>query len=169
MTVFRVEKNANYTVMSNEHLRNRSLSLKAKGLLSQMLSLPDEWDYSLEGLARINKEGVDAIRTGMQELEENGYLERRRLRDGLGRLGGTEYVVHERAVAKPAAPGPDAPTLGFPTQDAPAQDEPASGNPRQLSKEASNKDRSNPYQPKGMRNRAKRGMPEYACAAGDAL
>ena len=80
MTVFRVEKNANYTVMSNEHLRNRDLSLKAKGLLSQMLSLPEEWDYSLEGLSRINREGVDAIRTGVRELEEHGYLERRRLR-----------------------------------------------------------------------------------------
>ena len=101
MTVFRVEKNANYTVMSNEHLRNRDLSLKAKGLLSQMLSLPEEWDYSLEGLSRINREGVDAIRTGIRELEEHGYLERRRLRDGFGRLAGTEYVVHERA-----APGP---------------------------------------------------------------
>ena len=86
MTVFRVEKNANYTVMSNEHLRNRDLSLKAKGLLSQMLSLPEEWDYSLEGLSRINREGVDAIRTGIRELEEHGYLERRRLRDGFGRL-----------------------------------------------------------------------------------
>ena len=85
MTVFRVEKNANYTVMSNEHLRNRDLSLKAKGLLSQMLSLPEEWDYSLEGLSRINREGVDAIRTGIRELEEHGYLERRRLRDGFGR------------------------------------------------------------------------------------
>lgn len=83
MTVFRVEKNANYTVMSNEHLRNRDLSLKAKGLLSQMLSLPEEWDYSVEGLSRINREGVDAIRTGVRELEEHGYLERRRLRDGL--------------------------------------------------------------------------------------
>ena len=82
MTVFRVEKNANYTVMSNEHLRNRGLSLKAKGLLSQMLSLPEGWDYSLEGLSRINREGVDAIRTGIRELEEHGYLERRRLRDG---------------------------------------------------------------------------------------
>ena len=89
MTVFRVEKNANYTVMSNEHLRNRDLSLKAKGLLSQMLSLPEEWDYSLEGLSRINREGVDAIRTGIRELEEHGYLERRRLRDGSGRLAGT--------------------------------------------------------------------------------
>ena len=99
MTVFRVEKNANYTVMSNEHLRNRDLSLKAKGLLSQMLSLPEEWDYSLEGLSRINREGVDAIRTGVRELEEHGYLERRRLRDGSGRLAGTEYVVHERALS----------------------------------------------------------------------
>ena len=88
--MFRVEKNANYTVMSNEHLRNRDLSLKAKGLLSQMLSLPEEWDYSLEGLSRINREGVDAIRTGVRELEEHGYLERRRLRDGSGRLAGTE-------------------------------------------------------------------------------
>ena len=103
MTVFRVEKNANYTVMSNEHLRNRDLSLKAKGLLSQMLSLPEEWDYSLEGLSRINREGVDAIRTGVRELEEHGYLERRRLRDGSGRLAGTEYVVHERAVARISA------------------------------------------------------------------
>lgn len=91
--------------MSNEHLRNRGLSLKAKGLLSQMLSLPEGWDHSLEGLSRINREGVDAIRTGIRELEEHGYLERRRLRDGSGRLVGTEYVVHERAVAtgKPVA------------------------------------------------------------------
>lgn len=113
VTVFRVEKNANYTVMSNEHLRNRDLSLKAKGLLSQMLSLPEEWDYSLEGLSRINREGVDAIRTGVRELEEHGYLERRRLRDGSGRLAGTEYVVHERAVARPSLPESDEPALVF--------------------------------------------------------
>ena len=88
MTVFRVEKNANYTVMSNEHLRNRDLSLKAKGLLSQMLSLPEEWDYSLEGLSRINREGVDAIRTGVRELEEHGYLERRLRPPGRHRVRG---------------------------------------------------------------------------------
>ena len=154
MTVFRVEKNANYTVMSNEHLRNRDLSLKAKGLLSQMLSLPEEWDYSLEGLSRINREGVDAIRTGIRELEEHGYLERRRLRDGFGRLAGTEYVVHERAVARPSLP---------------ESDEPALANPRQLSKEKSSKDLSNTYPSKGAGPRARRDLPEYACVAGDVL
>ena len=169
MTVFRVEKNANYTVMSNEHLRNRDLSLKAKGLLSQMLSLPEEWDYSLEGLSRINREGVDAIRTGIRELEEHGYLERRRLRDGSGRLAGTEYVVHERAVARPSPPESDEPALGFPMQVSPAQERPALANPRQLSKERSSKDPSNTYPSKGVEPRARRGLPEYACVAGDVL
>ena len=169
MTVFRVEKNANYTVMSNEHLRNRDLSLKAKGLLSQMLSLPEEWDYSLEGLSRINREGVDAIRTGIRELEEHGYLERRRLRDGFGRLAGTEYVVRERAVARPSPPESDEPALGFPMQGSPAQERPALANPRQLSKERSSKDPSNTYPSKGAGPRARRGLPEYACVAGDVL
>ena len=150
MTVFRVEKNANYTVMSNEHLRNRELSLKAKGLLSQMLSLPEEWDYSLEGLSRINREGVDAIRTGIRELEEHGYLERRRLRDG-------------------SLPESDEPALGFPMQAPPAQERPALANPRQLSKEKSSKDPSNTYPSKGAGPRARRGLPEYACVAGDVL
>ena len=145
MTVFRVEKNANYTVMSNEHLRNRDLSLKAKGLLSQMLSLPEEWDYSLEGLSRINREGVDAIRTGVRELEEHGYLERGRRRDGSGRLAGTEYVVHERAVARTSLPESDEPALDFPMQDAPVRERPALAKPGQLSKEGSSKDLSNPF------------------------
>ena len=75
MAVFRVEKNKSYTVMSNHHLRNRTLSLKAKGLLlSQMLSLPEDWDYTLAGLASINKESKDAIRTAVRELEEAGYV-----------------------------------------------------------------------------------------------
>ena len=169
MTVFRVEKNKNYTVMSNEHLRNRDLSLKAKGLLSQMLSLPEEWDYSLEGLARINREGVDAIRTGIQELEEHGYLERHRIRDEAGRLGGTEYVVHERAVAQRGSPGLAEPTLDFPMQAFPVQADPALDNPRQLSKEKANKDLSNTYPSRGARQRGKRGLPEYACTAGDVL
>ena len=70
MAVFRVEKNSGYTVMSNHHLRNRALSLKAKGLLSQMLSLPEDWDYTLQGLARINRESIDAIRQAIRELEQ---------------------------------------------------------------------------------------------------
>ena len=78
MAVFRVERIKDYTVMSNHHLRNKNLSLKAKGLLSQMLSLPDDWDYTLKGLAAINKESVDAIRTAIWELEDAGYVVRTR-------------------------------------------------------------------------------------------
>ena len=80
MAVFRVERIKDYTVMSNHHLRNKNLSLKAKGLLSQMLSLPDDWDYTLKGLAAINKESVDAIRTAIWELEDTGYVVRTRVR-----------------------------------------------------------------------------------------
>ena len=77
MAVFRIEKTRDYTVMSNHHLRDRSLSLKAKGLLSLMLSLPEEWDYTTKGLARICKDGVDSICAGVRELEEHGYNIRR--------------------------------------------------------------------------------------------
>ena len=68
MTAFHVEKNTDYTIMANHHLRDKSLSLKAKGLLSQMLSLPEEWDYTLQGLAYINREQIDAIRQAVHEL-----------------------------------------------------------------------------------------------------
>ena len=74
MAVFKIEKNSNYTVMSNYHLRDKNLSYKAKGLLSFMLSLPAEWDYSINGLVAISKEGVKAIRNILQELQQNGYL-----------------------------------------------------------------------------------------------
>ena len=88
MTVFHVAKNTNYTVMSNHHLRNRELSLKAKGLLSQMLSLPEKWDYTLQGLVYINREQIDAIRQAVHELERAGYIVRTRERDSRGRLRG---------------------------------------------------------------------------------
>ena len=68
MAVFRIEKSKDYTVMSNHHLRNTELSLRAKGLLSQILSLPEGWDYTIAGLAAINKEGKDAVRAAVQEL-----------------------------------------------------------------------------------------------------
>ena len=84
MSVFRVEKTKGYTVMSNHHLRNHALSLKAKGLLSQMLSLPDDWDYTLQGLAQINKESIDAIREAVRDLERAGYIKRSRERDERG-------------------------------------------------------------------------------------
>ena len=93
MAVFRVEKNKGYTVMSNHHLRNKELSLKAKGLLSQMLSLPEDWDYTLAGLSLINREKIDAIREAVRELENAGYIQRSRERDEKGRLRGTTYVI----------------------------------------------------------------------------
>ena len=95
MAVFRIEKTQNYTVMSNHHLRNVGLSLKAKGLLSQILSLPPNWDYTLKGLSHINRESVDAIRSAVQELERAGYVTRSRERKDNGQLGGTEYVIRE--------------------------------------------------------------------------
>ena len=91
MAVFRVEKNKGYTVMSNHHLRNKELSLKAKGLLSQMLSLPEDWDYTLAGLSLINREKIYAIREAVRELENAGYIQRSRERDEKGRLRGTTY------------------------------------------------------------------------------
>ena len=112
MAVFRVERNRGYTVMSNHHLRNRDLTLKAKGLLSQMLSLPDNWDYTLAGLSRINREKIDAIREAVRELEKAGYIVRSRERDEKGRLRGADYIIYEQ----PQPPVSDLPTLENPTQ-----------------------------------------------------
>ena len=120
MAVFRVERNQNYTVMSNYHLRDKNLSLKAKGLLSQMLSLPEDWDYTLAGLARINCEGRDAIRAAVGELEKAGYVTRSRVRNEKGHLQGTEYVIREQPVFS-AEPALEEPASGNPTLDDPAQ------------------------------------------------
>ena len=117
MAVFRVERNKGYTVMSNHHLRNKELSLKAKGLLSQMLSLPEDWDYTLKGLSLINREKIDAIREAIKELERAGYIVRSRERDEKGRLRGADYVIFEQ----PQPPTPDLPTLENPTLDNPTQ------------------------------------------------
>ncbi len=96
MAVFRVERNTGYTVMSNHHLRNKELSLKAKGLLSQMLSLPEDWDYTLAGLSYINRESIDAIRTAVWELEKAGYITRRQGRDEKGKMTAIEYTIYEQ-------------------------------------------------------------------------
>ena len=112
MAVFRVERNAGYTVMSNHHLRNKNLTLKAKGLLSQMLSLPEDWDFTLAGLSYINREKIDAIREAIRELEKAGYIVRSRERDEKGRLRGADYVIYEQ----PQQPTSDLPTLENPTQ-----------------------------------------------------
>ena len=96
MAVFRIEKNKNYTVMANYHLRDISLSLKAKGLLSLMLSLPEGWDYTTKGLACICKDGVDSICSTVKELEKAGYVQRRRLRNELGHLTEIEYTILQK-------------------------------------------------------------------------
>ena len=133
MAVFRVAKNSGYTVMSNHHLRNRALSLKAKGLLSQMLSLPEDWDYTLQGLARINRESIDAIRQAIRELEQAGYIQRSRERDEKGRLRGADYVIFELPQPVPASVSP---TLENPTLENPTQENPTLENPMQLNKDA---------------------------------
>ena len=108
MAVFRIERTRDYTVMSNHHLRNHELSLKAKGLLSMMLSLPDDWNYTTRGLAKICKEGVDAIGNALRELETAGYIVRHQLRDRQGRISDTEYVIYEQPQPRQAeTPGPD--------------------------------------------------------------
>ena len=155
MAVFRVERNRGYTVMSNHHLRNRGLTLKAKGLLSQMLSLPDNWDYTLAGLSHINREKIDAIREAVRELEKAGYIVRSRERDEKGRLRGADYVIYEQpqpkepeaATSSEQPPTSDLPTLENPTLDnptleKPTQEKPTLENPTQLNKDISSKEQS---------------------------
>ena len=140
MAVFRVEKNKGYTVMSNHHLRDRDLSLKAKGLLSQMLSLPEDWDFTLAGLSRINRESIDAIRSAIRELEEAGYITRSRERDEKGRLRGADYVIYEQPVSAP--PMQEAPASGDPMSEKPTSENPTLENTTQLNKDISKTDLS---------------------------
>ena len=155
MAVFRVERNTGYTVMSNHHLRNKELSLKAKGLLSQMLSLPEDWDYTLAGLSHINREKIDAIREAVKELEKAGYIVRSRERDEKGRLRGADYVIYEQPQPRePEAatsggqppildlPTLENPTLDNPTLEKPTQEKPTLENPTQLNKDISSKEQS---------------------------
>ena len=145
MAVFRIEKTRDYTVMSNHHLRDMSLSLKAKGLLSLMLSLPENWDYTMKGLARICKDGIDSISGGIRELEEHGYLIRERVRGANGQLGSIEYTILEQPKEPtPAQEKPirENPVQANPTLDAPVQEEPAQLNKEGSSKEKSKKDLS---------------------------
>ena len=165
MAVFRVERNTGYTVMSNHHLRNKELSLKAKGLLSQMLSLPEDWDYTLAGLSHINREKIDAIREAVKELEKAGYIVRSRERDEKGRLRGADYVIYEQPQPRepeaatsggqppildlPTLENPtldlptlENPTLDNPTLEKPTQEKPTLENPTQLNKDILSKEQS---------------------------
>lgn len=138
MAVCRVERTGDYTTMSNHHLRNEKLSLKAKGLLSLMLSLPETWDYTVKGLAHISKEGVDGITGTIKELERAGYVERHRIRDSAGRLRTTEYIIREF----PVSPKPEKPILEKPILANPILAKPAQENPAQLITKELNTDKS---------------------------
>ena len=139
MAVFRVERTRDYTVMCNHHLKDSGLSLKAKGLLSMMLSLPDEWNYSTRGLAAICKEGVDAIGKTLKELEQAGYIVRRQLRGADGRICDTEYTIYEQ----PRPPDTASPDTENPYLDIPDMEEPDTDNPAQLNTKKSNTKQSN--------------------------
>ena len=149
MAVFRVEKTRDYTVMANHHLRNTALSLKAKGLLSLMLSLPEDWDYTTKGLARICRDGVDSICATVRELEDAGYIIRERVRNANGRLGSIEYTILEQP--RPPEPKPGKPVRKNPVQvkpvlDSPALEKPEQENPEQLNKKESSKQALKTYQ-----------------------
>ena len=138
MAVFRIERTRDYTVMSNHHLRNANLSLKAKGLLSMMLSLPEDWNYTTRGLAKICKEGVDAIGAALRELETAGYIVRHKLRDSQGRISDTEYVIYEQPqLRKPDTDSPDT--------ENPYMDKPDTEKPAELNIEKSNTEKSITY------------------------
>ena len=151
MAVFRIEKTRDYTVMANHHLRNTKLSLKAKGLLSLMLSLPEDWDYTTKGLAKICKDGVDSICSTVNELEEHGYVIRERIRNAKGQLTDIQYTILEQP--KPPQPGQgkpkqenpvlDSPVLGTPKQEEPEQGNPAQLNTKKSSNQGLNTDLSN--------------------------
>ena len=135
MAVFRIEKTRDYTVMSNHHLRNAGLSLKSKGLLSMMLSLPENWNYTTRGLAKICKEGTDSIGSALKELERHGYLTRQLLRYENGQLGDIEYTIHEKPVnaeKQTFPPKRENPRQVNPGQAKPEQVEPGQENPAQL-------------------------------------
>lgn len=151
MAVFRIEKTRDYTVMANHHLRNTKLSLKAKGLLSLMLSLPEDWDYTTKGLAKICKDGVDSICSTVNELDEHGYVIRERIRNAKGQLTDIQYTILEQP--KPPQPGQgkpkqenpvlDSPVLGTPKQEEPEQGNPAQLNTKKSSNQGLNTDLSN--------------------------
>ena len=157
MAVFRIEKTRDYTVMSNHHLKDRTLTLKSKGLLSMMLSLPDEWNYTTRGLAAICREGVDSIGAALKELENHGYIRRTQLRDEKGKITDTEYVIYEMPQCEPpsspgtplpgtAKPYTENPDMGIPDTAEPCTENPAQLNTNQTKTDLSSTEISNPIQ-----------------------
>ena len=139
MAVFRVHKNENYTVLSNYHFKEKGMSLKAKGLLSLMLSLPENWDYSAAGLVTLSKDGKDSVNAALKELEKFGYLRRTQAYDENGKFGGYNYEIFEQpsdAVIAEARdkrqPKAEKPTTGNPFTENPSTEKPTTENPPQL-------------------------------------
>ena len=148
MAVFRVERTGDYTVMSNFHLKDKRLSLKAKGLLSQMLSLPDDWDYTLSGLSYINRESKDAIRSAVNELETAGYIRRRQTTDASGKFAANEYTIFERPIeGEPMLDKPlsENPITVNPSAVNPLPENPLPENPTQLNTKKSNTQKQNTH------------------------
>ncbi len=136
MAVLRIEKTRDYTVRSNHHLRNAGLFLKSKGLLSMMLSLPEDWNYTTRGLSKICKEGTDSIGSALNELERAGYIVRNRLRDSKGKIVDVEYVIYE--IPHPPdtdQPCEDEPDTACPNTENPDMDNPCMENRPQIIKE----------------------------------
>ena len=148
MAVFRIEKTRDYTVMSNHHLRNAGLSLKSKGLLSMMLSLPEDWNYTTRGLAKICKKGTDSIGSALKELERAGYIVRNRLRDSKGKIVDVEYVIYETPHSPDTGqPCEDEPDTACPDTENPDMDNPCLENRPQLNKEKRNPEEQNTHSP----------------------
>ena len=133
MAVCRIEKTKDYTVMANHHLRNKALSLKAKGLLSLMLSLPENWDYTVKGLAYICKDGIDSINGAIKELETTGYMSRQRVRNEKGQLTTVEYTIREypKDTDSDTTPIAAPPAVGEPAQENPIRENPIQAVPMQ--------------------------------------
>lgn len=155
MSVCRIEKKKDYTVIANHHLKNVELSLKAKGLLTLMLSLPPKWDYTIKGLSSICKDGQDSINSAVKELENAGYVTRQRIRNAKGHLTTVEYIIREEPVdvteekenkPKREKPKQENPEQVKPEQVKPKQEEPKQENPYQLSTNQSSTYKSSIYE-----------------------
>ena len=147
--VIRVQRSSGYTVLPNGILRDAGLSLKTKGLFAIILSLPEDWDYSVAGLAKVAGCGRDAIRSALGEMEQSGYLSRSRSHGDGGKFTGIVYTIRDQAepLSENSTMDEKEPLSGFPMLAEPILAKPPSENPTQLNKDIQNKDLINPYSP----------------------
>lgn len=138
MAVMRVHKTGNYTIMSNHHFKEKGMSLKAKGLLSMMLSLPDDWDYSIMGLVQLSKDGKDSVMGALKELEDFGYLTRTRKQDEKGKFAGYDYDIYEFPNADLRTPCAEKPCAEKPNTGKPNAEKPTQLNTNQINDEGIN-------------------------------